>query len=310
MPEPTTTTLRAALGAGPVVLDGGLATRLEARGADLSDDLWSARLLLDHPDEIRAAHADYFAAGAQVAISASYQVSYEGLATRGLDRTETDRLLRRSIDLAREAADEAVGDGPRWVAASVGPYGAMLAHGEEYTGDYGLSVAALRAWHRPRLAALAQGGADILAIETIPSLAEAEALLTELAGTGLDCWLALTADEDATRRGEPIGEAFAMARDVREVVAVGVNCCEAATAGALVADAARLSGKPVVVYPNSGEGWDGESRDWSGDVAFSAEAGVDWVHDGARLVGGCCRVGPDEIAALADAVHPRVPGRP
>lgn len=282
-----------------VVLDGGLATRLEERGHDLSDDLWSARLLMDRPDEVLAAHRDYYAAGAEVATTASYQLSYEGAAQRGLDHHQTDLLLKRSIALAREAADSFDDERPRWVAASVGPYGAMLADGSEYSGDYGLSVAQLRAWHRPRLAALAAGGADILALETIPSLAEAEALLTELAGTGLPCWLSLTADEDTTRRGEPIAEAFAMARDVREVVAVGVNCCDAASARALVVTAARFSGKPVVVYPNSGEGWDGRTRAWTGEADFSADAAVGWVRDGARLVGGCCRVGPDQIAAIA-----------
>lgn len=284
----------------PVVLDGGLATQLEARGHDLSDDLWSARLLLDQPDEVVAAHRDYFRAGAQVATTASYQLSYEGMAPRGLDRTAVDELFRRSIELARQAAEEF--EDERWVAASVGPYGAMLADGSEYTGDYGLSVSQLRAWHRPRLAALAEGGADVLALETIPSLAEAEALLTEIAGTGLACWLSLTADEDTTRLGEPLTEAFAMARDVREVIAVGVNCCEADAAGALVGTAARLSGKPVVVYPNSGEGWDGAERTWVGERHFSAGAATSWLSDGARLVGGCCRVGPEQIAQIADVV--------
>ncbi|MFN8193967.1 MAG: homocysteine S-methyltransferase [Nocardioidaceae bacterium] len=298
MPPP----LAEALDGRAVVLDGGLATRLEERGHDLSDDLWSARLLLDRPDEVVAAHRDYFAAGAQVATTASYQLSYEGAAQRGLDHEQTDRLLRGSIALAREAADSFDDERPRWVAASVGPYGAMLADGSEYTGDYGLSVAQLRAWHRPRLAALAAAGADVLALETVPCLAEAEALLTELAGTGLPCWLSLTADEDGTRLGEPIGEAFAMARDVREVVAVGVNCCDATVARALVGVAARHSGKPVVVYPNSGEGWDGASRTWVGEPDFSATAAVGWVHDGARLVGGCCRVGPDQIGAIAAAL--------
>lgn len=285
----------------PVVLDGGLATRLEERGHDLSDDLWSARLLVDAPAEVVAAHFDYFAAGAQVATTASYQVSYQGMAERGLDHAATDKILRRSVELAREAAT-LFDDGPRWVAASVGPYGAALADGSEYTGDYGLSVHELRAWHRPRLAALIEAGADVLAVETIPCLAEAEALLTELAGTGIACWLSLTPDEDTTRCGEPMAEAFAMARDVAEVIAVGMNCCDATSAGALVSTAARLSGKPIVVYPNSGEGWDGAARTWVGDEDFSPGSARDWVRDGARLVGGCCRVGPEQIRAIVAAL--------
>ncbi|MEZ5097435.1 MAG: homocysteine S-methyltransferase family protein [Nocardioides sp.] len=160
----------------------GLATRLEARGHDLSDQLWSARLLLDEPEEVRAAHADFFAVGAEVAITASYQVSFAGLAARGVDRAGTERLLRLSVTLAREAA-EAAGD-ERWVAASVGPYGAALEGGQEYVGDYDLDGAGLRAWHRPRLAVLAEAGADLLAVETVPSLAEVEAVLAEVADLG------------------------------------------------------------------------------------------------------------------------------
>ena len=178
-----------------VVLDGGLATELEHRGHDLSSDLWSARLLAEDPAEISAVHAAYFAAGARLATTASYQASYEGLAAAGYDAAEADALLGRSVDLARAAAVEAQAGDPlgrtRWVAASVGPYGAMLAGGEEYTGDYGpdMDVTRLRAWHRRRLAVLAAAGPDVLALETVPSLAEAEALVAEVADLGVPAWL-------------------------------------------------------------------------------------------------------------------------
>lgn len=280
-----------------VVLDGGLATRLEERGHDLSDDLWSARLLLDAPDEVRAAHAHYAAAGAEVATTASYQVSYGGLAARGVDAARVDALLRRSVALARES-------GSGWVAASVGPYGAALADGQEYSGAYDLDVAGLRGWHRRRLGVLAEAGPDALALETIPSLAEVEALLAEVAGLGVPCWLSLTADGDRTRRGEPVAEAFAMAADVPEVVAVGVNCCTADSADADV-PLARAAGRPAVVYPNSGEAWDGTGRHWVGDPTFTPARVGRWVEDGARLVGGCCRVGPEQIAAVAALVRGR-----
>lgn len=284
----------------PVVLDGGLATRLEARGHDLSDALWSARLLLDAPEEIVAAHRDFFEAGAEVATTSSYQVSYAGLSARGLDRAATDALLRASVALARRAADEVAGE--RWVAASVGPYGAALAGGHEYTGAYDLDVAGLRAWHRPRLAALVEAEPDVLALETVPCLAEVEALLAEVEGLGLPCWLSLTAVGDRTRRGESVAEAFAMAADVAEVIAVGVNCCTADTADRDVPLAVSASGRPAVVYPNSGEGWDAARREWDGLARFDAERVEGWVRDGAGLVGGCCRVGPEEIAALAAAL--------
>ncbi|HET7277093.1 MAG TPA: homocysteine S-methyltransferase [Dermatophilaceae bacterium] len=292
-------------GARPVVLDGGLATRLEARGNDLSSHLWSARLLLDDPAEVREAHRDFLAAGAEVITTASYQVSYDGLAAAGLGTADTDRLLRLSVATAREAVEPAVqsaDDGPRWVAASVGPYGAALADGSEYRGDYGLSVDQLRAWHRRRLYTLIEAEPDVLAIETIPCRAEAEALLAEVQGSGMPCWLSLTNVADRTRLGEPLAEAFGMAAEVPEVIAVGVNCCAAAG----VADTARLavsaSGKPAVVYPNSGEGWNAFARAWDGQRDLDPADAAGWVAAGARIVGGCCRVTPDDIAAIARAL--------
>ncbi len=289
--------LAEALASGAVVLDGGLATRLEERGNDLSDGLWSARLLVDDPGEVAAAHADYVAAGAEVATTASYQVSYDGLATRGVDAAGTDALLQRSVELAREAV---AGNG--WVAASVGPYGAALAGGQEYTGDYDLGVERLRSWHRRRIQVLAEAGPDVLALETIPSLAEVEALLSEVAGLGVPCWLSLTADGDRTRRGEPVSQAFAMAAEVSEVVAVGVNCCTAASADLDVPLAAGV-GLPVVVYPNSGEGWDDVRRTWVGEPTFTADRVTAWLRGGARLIGGCCRVGPGQIAEIASTAR-------
>jgi homocysteine S-methyltransferase len=291
-----------ALSGPPILLDGGLATQLEARGHDLSSDLWSARLLSEDPDEVTAAHRDFFVAGAQVATTASYQVSYEGLAGVGIDAAGTTRLLALSVRLARRAAEETPGSGQRWVAASVGPYGASLADGSEYSGDYGLTVAQLRAWHRPRLAALIAAEPDVLALETIPCLAEVEALLAEVSGSGVPSWLSLTNLESATRMGEPLAEAFAMARTVPEIIAVGVNCCSAVGLDSILAGAGAASGKPALAYPNSGEGWDGPRRTWTGEPAFDPTAAPGWVRAGAALVGGCCRVTPDDIAAVRAAV--------
>ena len=194
-----------------------------------------------------------------------------------------------------------------WIAGSVGPYGASRADGSEYHGHYGLSVADLRVWHRPRIEQLAEAGADLLALETVPCLAEVEALLAELAGTGLPAWLSITCAGDRTRAGEPAGEAFAMARDVDEVLAVGVNCTDPRDATGLVRAAATASGKPVVIYPNSGETWDAIERRWIGEPAFRVEDVQHWVDDGARLIGGCCRVGPAQIAALVGQVRSAAP---
>lgn len=299
-----------AVTAGPVVLDGGLATHLEARGHDLSSHLWSARLLLEDPHEVVAAHRDFYAVGAQVATSASYQASLDGLARIGLDRHEALAVLVASVRLAdqarREVGDSAEVDGrERWVAASVGPYGAALGDGSEYRGDYGRSVAELRAWHRPRLEVLAEAGADVLALETIPCLAEVEALLAEVDGTRIPCWLSLTCDGTRTRMGEPLAAAFDMAADVAEVVAVGANCCRPGDLDEVVPLAVEVSGKPAVAYPNSGEAWDARAGRWTGPVTFQADMAAGWVANGAHLVGGCCRVGPDRIRDLAAAVTGR-----
>jgi homocysteine S-methyltransferase len=280
-----------------LLTDGGLATELEARGHDLSDDLWSARLLVDAPEEIVAVHCAFFRAGASIATTASYQASFDGFAERGISRDEAARLLRRSVELAKAASDEVGGE--RWVAASVGPYGAALANGEEYVGRYGLSVAQLADWHRPRLEVLADAGADVLAVETVPDVDEAEALVGLIHELGVPAWLSYTIAGTTTRAGQPLVDAFAVAAGVSEIVAVGVNCCAPDDVLAAVEIAREVTGKPVIAYPNSGEAWDGVRRTWIGSSGWSAELAPRWVAAGARIIGGCCRVRPDDIAALA-----------
>ena len=293
-------TLIDALGRGPIVLDGGLGTLLESRGHDLGSDLWSARLLLERPEEIRAAHREYFEAGARVGITASYQVTYEGLARAGIGAAETSALLRRSVELAVEARDEVAGDGvERWVAASVGPYGAMLADGSEYRGDYGLDVDALRRWHRPRLAVLADTAADLLAVETIPCVEEVKAVALELHELAAPAWVSVTAAMGALRSGDDLREAYAFLDDIDEVVAVGINCSDPLDVNAAIEAARAVTAKPVVVYPNSGEQWDAKNRRWMGDSDFPDWLIREWVAAGASLIGGCCRVGPLDIAGIS-----------
>jgi homocysteine S-methyltransferase len=189
----------------------------------------------------------------------------------------------------------------------VGPYGAALADGSEYRGDPGPGVPALRRWHRPRLQQLLDAGPDVLALETLPSLAEVEALLAEVAGTGVPAWLSVTAAGGRTRAGEPLDEVFAVAADVPEVVAVGVNCCDPAEVPAAAA-AARGAGRPAVAYPNSGERWDAARRRWAGEPEPLDAAA--WVAAGVRLVGGCCRVGPAVVRGLARACAGAPPSGP
>ncbi|MFF3831059.1 homocysteine S-methyltransferase [Streptomyces sp. NPDC002458] len=289
-------TLGDALAEGTVLLDGGLSNQLEAQGCDLSDALWSARLLSDAPQQIEAAHAAYARAGAQVLITASYQATFEGFARRGIGRARAAELMAASVESARRAGAETGRE--LWVAASVGPYGAMLADGSEYRGRYGLTVRELERFHRPRVEALAGAGPDVLALETVPDIDEAEALLRAVEGLGVPVWLSYSVDGDRTRAGQPLEEAFALVSGVDQVVAVGVNCCDPADAGRAV-ETAAATGKPVVVYPNSGEEWDAGGRGWTGKGTFEAGRVREWQRAGARLVGGCCRVGPSDIAALA-----------
>ncbi|WP_055695426.1 homocysteine S-methyltransferase, partial [Streptomyces prasinopilosus] len=216
-----TPSLADALAEGTVVLDGGLSDRLAAAGHDLSDELWSARLLAEDPGAITEAHLSYFEAGADVAITASYQATFEGFARRGIGRDRVAALLALSVGAARTAARRARTARPLWVAASVGPYGAMLADGSEYRGRYGLTVAELERFHRPRMEALAAAEPDILALETIPDTDEAEALLRILPGLGIPAWLSYSVTGDRTRAGRPLSDAFALAAGVDEVVAVG-----------------------------------------------------------------------------------------
>ncbi|KPI24756.1 Homocysteine S-methyltransferase [Actinobacteria bacterium OV320] len=299
---PAGTSLTTALAAGAVVLDGGMSNQLESAGHDLSDELWSARLLAEQPEAITQAHLAYFEAGANVAITSSYQATFEGFAKRGIDHDEASRLLALSVELAQEAARQARNKGlahPLWVAASVGPYGAMLADGSEYRGRYGLSIAELERFHRPRLEVLAAAAPDVLALETVPDADEAEALLRAVRGLGVPAWLSYSIAGDRTRAGQPLDEAFALAADTDEVIAVGVNCCAPEDVEAAVTTAARVTGKPVVVYPNSGEVWDAEARAWNGRSTFTAEQVLGWRESGARLIGGCCRVGPQAVTSIA-----------
>ncbi len=291
---------------GVLILDGGLATELEARGLDLSSRLWSARLLIDRPEAIRRLHRDYLLAGADCIVSASYQATVEGFAKRGFTEREAEDLLRRSVDLALQARDDFWNDATHHrgrlrplVAAGVGPYGAFLADGSEYTGEYGLDEDALVAFHRRRLEVLSECGADLLACETVPSLPESRALARLLEEVpGPPAWLSFCC-RDARRLGDGSDlAAVARALDACErIVAFGVNCVAPRHVPGLIARLRGATAKPIAVYPNSGEVWDAAGRCWKDDaesVDFGA-ASVAWRQAGARLIGGCCRTGPRDV---------------
>jgi homocysteine S-methyltransferase len=296
---------------GVVLLDGALATELERRGADINDPLWSARVLLDDPDLIRQVHYDYFAAGADVATTASYQATFEGFAQRGLGRDQAADLMGKSVRLACAAREQFWEDpdqrGGRLrplVAASVGCYGAFLADGSEYRGDYGLSVDELIAFHRPRLEVLAHGGADLLACETVPCMAEAEALVRlRVEFPTSPAWISFR-DEAHVCHGERLTDCVTLAERCENIVAVGVNCTPPRFVSDLLRSVHGATTRPLVVYPNSGETWDAQTRCWIPAATCDwGEAVREWYRLGARLIGGCCRTTPETIRQIATTLR-------
>ncbi|MFQ5398101.1 MAG: homocysteine S-methyltransferase [Anaerolineae bacterium] len=297
-----------------LILDGGLATELEARGCDLSDELWSARLLLENPDLIRKIHLDYYDAGADCCISASYQATIPALMRRGLSDDAAVALLRLSVRLVIEARDQFWAEPANRerrlrpiVAASIGPYGAALADGSEYTGDYDLDEDGLVEWHRRRWHILAESGADLLACETIPSHRECRALKQLLAETPqMPAWFSFSCrDGGRIQDGTPIAECAALLDDVEQVVAVGVNCTPPRFIHSLIQTVRSVIKKPIIVYPNSGEAYDVTRRQWQGE-SVPAEFGTysrEWRKEGAAIIGGCCRTGPAHIRQIADRMR-------
>ncbi|MEQ4567121.1 homocysteine S-methyltransferase [Paenarthrobacter sp. CAP02] len=315
---PQNTTLSTHLAAGKdLVLDGALATELEAHGCDLEDALWSAKVLLEQPHLIKQVHRDYFDAGASVAITASYQATPQGFARRGLSVEESLELVALSVRLADEARQEYLaanpGSRPLLVAGSVGPYGAYLADGSEYRGDYTLSAAEFRDFHRPRIAALVEAGADFLACETLPSFAEAEALLALVAEFDVESWFTFTLrDSGHISDGTPVADVAALLRAEPRVAAVGVNCVPLELVTPALESLQAVSDKALVAYPNSGETYDAVTKTWGPAVGVQgsgtlAGAAADWLDRGARLIGGCCRTTPRDIEGLVANMTPREP---
>ena len=275
-----------------------MATELEARGHDLGDALWSARILADDPGEIRAVHEAYVDAGARVVVTASYQVSREGFIAAGRTAAQADAALRTAVDVAREATDGR----DALVAASVGPYGAILHDGSEYRGRYGVTRERLVDFHGERLAVIASSAPDVLAIETIPDLDEVSALVEVLADyPDTPAWLTMScADEALTCAGQPIEDLVAMVSRTPSLRAVGVNCTAPEYVESLLTRLSAAGAPALIAYPNSGRAWS-PTAGWSGS---GTEVGGDLVSrwreiPGMALIGGCCGVGPDSISAVA-----------
>lgn len=315
-----------------IILDGGLATEMEARGCDLNHELWSARILIENPDIIRGVHLAYLNAGADCIATATYQASIPGFMRAGCSGHEAEALICLAVELAIDARreylaerDEATGPGEAadpdgsnltsraqpFVAASIGPYGAYLADGSEYRGDYSVSDAELRAFHEPRWRIMAESSVDVFGLETIPSLREARILLDLLEETeGVRAWFSFSCrDEEHISDGTPLVECARMLSESEQVVAVGVNCVSPRLITPLIDHI--LEGAPeklVVVYPNSGESYDATRKCWTGTidpVEFGDEA-VRWFRAGASIIGGCCRTTPDHIRQIRAALAKEV----
>lgn len=293
----------------PLILDGGLATELEAQGHDLNHPLWSAKLLLEEPQAIIDAHLAYLRAGAECVISASYQASIAGFMALGLSKAQAKEAICLSVELARDAVSQYVRQyqptiSPL-VAASVGPYGAYLADGSEYHGNYECSDQQLIEFHQQRLALLADTSAEVLACETIPSLREAKVLNHLLAAQNKPAWISFSCkDAEHINDGQLLKEAVNIIKDNPNIIAIGVNCTSPVYIESLIQEIKGVTDKPVLVYPNSGEDYDAKTKTWHGtaEPEECARAAKSWLAKGAQIIGGCCRMGPDHIKAIRVAI--------
>ncbi|XP_057438639.1 selenocysteine methyltransferase [Lotus japonicus] len=314
-------------GGGRAIIDGGLATELEHHGADLNDPLWSAKCLLSSPHLIRQVHVDYLENGADIIITASYQATIQGFKAKGFSDEEGEALLRKSVEIAREARDvyyercaasssgdaAAADDGrilkqrPILVAASVGSYGAYLADGSEYSGNYGdaVKLETLKDFHRRRVQVLADAGADLLAFETIPNKLEAQAYaeLLEEEDIKIPAWFCFNSKDGINVvSGDSVVECSSIAESCNKVVAVGINCTPPRFIHGLIVVIKKVTTKPIVIYPNSGETYDGEIKEWVQNTGVTDEDFVSyvdkWCELGASLIGGCCRTTPATIRGI------------
>lgn len=295
---------------GLLLLDGGLATELETKGFDLNHKLWSAKLLLENPQAIIDAHLAYLRAGAQCIISASYQASITGFMQLGLTREKAVQAMTSSIDLARKAIDQFCTEQQPHkmplLAASIGPYGACQADGSEYHGNYGVDEKLLVEFHRERLKILAATDVDILACETIPSLSEARVLNTLLAQQPKPAWVSFSCrDGEHLNDGNPIVDTTGLFSNNSQVFALGVNCTPPQYINSLIDRLKMNTDKAIVVYPNSGEHFQADTKTWHGtaDPQECARAAIGWVEHGASIIGGCCRMGPEHIKAIGAMIE-------
>lgn len=286
----------------PVVIDGGLSNVLEAKGCNLNHKLWTAKLIEENPEVLIQTHLDYIKAGAQIIATASYQASFPGLNEEGYSSDDAEDIMIKSVELAQEAIRRSKSEDDILIAASLGPYGAYLADGSEYRGNYSISKDELIDFHAERLAFFNHSNADLLAFETIPSFEEAEVISDLLKESPKPAWVSFSChDDERINDGTPLSAAAAIFSEHPKVFAVGINCTHPKYISSLIDEIkGTVPSKQVLIYPNSGEVYDASTKTWlalSEPLDF-ANLTKKWVSQGANMVGGCCRIGPEHIAKL------------
>ena len=291
----------------PLLLDGGLSNELERQGYNLNHKLWSAKLLKTNPEAIIQAHLAYLMAGAQCITTSSYQATVPGFMALGLDQVSAETFVLRSVYLAEVAIERFMSSGNKdfkpLIAASIGPYGAYLADGSEYHGNYGISGEKLREFHLDRIRLLDGSNADFFACETIPGFQEAMVLAEILKETKKPAWVSFSCkDENHINDGTHIRECAEFFASHSNVFAIGVNCTAPKYISGLIKSVKVRSGtKKIVVYPNSGEVYQAENKTWMGfsDPDLFVALAKEWIELGADIIGGCCRIGPEHIKSIS-----------
>ena len=292
----------------PLLIDGGLSNSLEIEGSDLNHEMWYANLLEKSPESLIKAHYTYLISGAKCIITSSYQASILGFMNLGHDKNMSERLLLKSISLAEEAINRFDSKGTRpLIAISIGPYGAYLSNGSEYYGNYDVSDDVLYDFHFERIKLLDSSSADFFACETIPSLQEAKVLSEILRGTNKSAWISFSCkDSSSINDGNNIEECIAFLANHPNIFAVGVNCTSPEYISDLIRSIKKESlDKKIVVYPNSGENYNPDSKCWTGksDIDFFTDMAKEWIDLGVDIIGGCCRVGPKHILNLSKMLN-------
>ncbi len=296
----------------PFLIDGGLSNQLEKQGCNLNHDLWTAKLLDSDPQQIVNAHLAYLHAGAGCITTSSYQATLPGLMRQGYSKSESEKMILKTVKLAEEAIERFTKKNSEentkpLIAASIGPYGAYLADGSEYRGNYGISRQELKDFHLPRIELLENTSIDLFAFETIPDFEEAEILKDILHSVTKPAWICFSCRDDYyINDGTPLIECIKLFSDIDGVIAVGVNCTAPVYISRIIDQIKNeMGGKKIIAYPNSGEVYSPESKEWSGmtDPGICEKLAIEWIRKGADIIGGCCRMGTEEIKAMARAIH-------